>query len=327
MTFDIAAVPPVRPPFDPEVGAFLSMLPSIYTTVRADQIIESRALSKARRTEIVDLQRGGAVRVDERTVPGPAGDPDVVLLIMSPTQLSGPRPLVYSIHGGGMIRADRYVGAGQLAEWVEAFNIVAVSVEYRLAPENPHPAPVEDCYAGLVWVAEHADELGVDAERILVHGASAGGGLAAATALLARDRGGPVLSHQMLHCPMLDDRMITHSSQMLEGEGVWDRISNRTGWTALLGESVGGPDVSPYAAPARAQDLSGLPATYLEVGSVEVFRDEVIDYGTRLSQSGVPVEMHVWSGGFHGFDGLVPQAALSRSANQTRMAYLRRILN
>ncbi|GAA3127754.1 hypothetical protein GCM10020255_014070 [Rhodococcus baikonurensis] len=131
----------------------------------------------------------------------------------------------------------------------------------------------------------------------------------------------------MLHCPMLDDRMITHSSQMLEGEGVWDRISNRTGWTALLGESVGGPDVSPYAAPARAQDLSGLPATYLEVGSVEVFRDEVIDYGTRLSQSGVPVEMHVWSGGFHGFDGLVPQAALSRSANQTRMAYLRRILN
>ncbi|GAA3127763.1 hypothetical protein GCM10020255_000490 [Rhodococcus baikonurensis] len=107
----------------------------------------------------------------------------MVLLIMSPTQQSGPRPLVYSIHGGGMIRADRYVGAGQLAEWVEAFNIVAVSVEYRLAPENPHPAPVEDCYAGLVWVAEHADELGVDAERILVHGASAGGGLAAATAL------------------------------------------------------------------------------------------------------------------------------------------------
>ncbi|MBH0121613.1 alpha/beta hydrolase fold domain-containing protein, partial [Rhodococcus sp. CX] len=139
--------------------------------------------------------------------------------------------------------------------------------------------------------------------------------------------GGPALSHQILQCPMLDDRMTTHSSQMLNGEGVWDRTSNRTGWTALLGESVGGPDVSPYAAPARAQALSGLPATYLEVGGVEVFRDEVIQYGTRLAQSGVPVEMHIWPGGCHGFDGLVPQAALSRSANQTRESYLHRILD
>jgi acetyl esterase/lipase len=203
---------------------------------------------------------------------------------------------------------------------------VVVSVEYRLAPEHPHPAPVEDCYAGLVWTAEHADELGIDPQRLLIYGGSAGGGLSAGTALLARDRGGPPLSHQILLCPMLDDRGITQSSQELDGEGVWDRNANLTGWTALLGADRGGPDVSPYAAPARATDLSGLPPTYLDVGTVETFRDETIEYAARLARAGVSVELHVWAGAFHGFEGFAPQAAVSQDSRAARRGYLRRAL-
>jgi acetyl esterase/lipase len=139
---------------------------------------------------------------------------------------------------------------------------------------------VEDAYAGLVWTAEHAEELGIDPNHILVMGKSGGGGVAAATALMARDRGGPALAHHILIYPMLDDREVTVSSKF---EGViWDRTSNRTGWTAILGANCGGPDVSPYAAPARATDLRGLPPAYLETGSSEVFRDETIDYAAAL---------------------------------------------
>jgi acetyl esterase/lipase len=211
--------------------------------------------------------------------------------------------------------------------YVAEFGAVVVSVEYRLAPEHPDPAPVEDCYAGLVWTAKHAEELGIDAERIMIAGASSGGGLAAGTALLARDRGFPPLSHQVLICPMLDDRIITHSSRMLVGEGGTDRNDILFGWTSLLGERRGGPNVSPYAAPARARDLSGLPRTYLDAGSTEVFRDEVIDYATRLSQAGVCVDLHIWGGGFHGFDQFAPHAALSRASLAARDEYLRRALD
>jgi acetyl esterase/lipase len=127
-------------------------------------------------------------------------------------------------------------------------------------------------------------------------------------------------------CPMLDDRGVTPSSHELDNEGVWDRTSNMTGWTALLGDARGGPDVSPYAAPARAQDLAGLPSAFIDVGSVETFRDEDIDYAARLSRAGVSVEFHMWPGGFHGFDLMAPQAALAQVSRATRLAYLRRAL-
>jgi acetyl esterase/lipase len=143
---------------------------------------------------------------------------------------------------------------------------------------------------------------------------------------MARDRGGPAPSHQILMCPMLDDRGVTPSSQELDGQGVWDRTSNLTGWTALLGDARGGPDVSPYAAPARAQDLTGLPPAFIDVGSVETFRDEDIHYAARLCQAGVSVEFHLWPGGFHGFDLIAPQSALAQIARATRLAYLRRAL-
>jgi acetyl esterase/lipase len=204
--------------------------------------------------------------------------------------------------------------------------VVAVSVEYRLAPEDPHPAPVEDCYAGLRWTADHAAELGIDGARLVIAGASAGGGLAAGVVLLARARGGPPLLGQVLMCPMLDDRSRTPSSRELDGDCVWDQHANLIGWTALLGESVGGPDVHWSAAPARAADLAGLPPAYIDVGSVETFRDEDVEYASRIWQAGGVADLHVWAGGFHGFDTIAPDAAVSKMARSVRTEWLRRLL-
>ena len=221
---------------------------------------------------------------------------------------------------------DNRTGMADLLDWAQELQLVVVSVEYRLAPEDPHPAPVEDCYAGLVWTAEHADELGIDPDRIIIAGASAGGGLAAGVALLARDRGGPALAAQALLCPMLDDRNNTPSSRQMAGLGVWDQTSNNTGWSALLGADCGGPDVSKYAAPARETDLSGLPPAFIDVGSAETFRDEDVAYASGIWQAGGVAELHVWPGGFHGFDVMAPQAAVSQAAKAARVGWLRRIL-
>jgi acetyl esterase/lipase len=318
-----------HPPFDPELSAALAELPAdLQRPLLAEDIIPWREeASKLLDGSDEILRRGGAVELEERQIPGPEGAPDISVLILRPAAGAGPWPGVYHTHGGGMVLGTRRTGAEEMAIWVEEVGVVAVSVEYRLAPEHPHPAPAEDCYAGLVWTAAHAGELGIDPDRLVIAGASAGGGLAAGTALMARDRGGPALTHQILMCPMLDDRGITPSSQELDGEGIWDRTSNLTGWTALLGDARGGPDVSPYAAPARAEDLTGLPATFIDVGSVETFRDEDIDYAARLSRAGVPVEFHLWPGGFHGFDGMAPQSALAQAARAARLGYVRRALS
>ena len=317
-----------HPPFDPELSAALAALPPVLQRPMLAQDIPAWREQLALMPPVDDdaLRRGGSVELEERQIPGPQGAPDLSVLILHPATGTGPWPGVYHTHGGGMVLGDRRTGADELATWVAEIGIVAVSVEYRLAPEHPHPAPVEDCYAGLLWTAKHADELGIDPARLVIAGASAGGGPAAGTALMARDLGGPPLSHQILMCPMLDDRAITPSSQELDGAGVWDRTSNLTGWTALLGDARGGPDVSPYAAPARAQDLSGLPATFIDVGSVETFRDEDIDYAARLSRAGISVELHVWPGGFHGFDGMAPHTALAQASRTTRLGYMRRAL-
>jgi acetyl esterase/lipase len=321
-----ASTPSTHPPFDPELSAVLAELPT-ELPMRMEDIGARRAQMPV--VEEETLRRNGAVELEDRQIPGPAGAPDLSVLILRPARgragRGGPWPAVYHTHGGGMVMGTNR-NAEEIARWVDEAGVVAVSVEYRLAPEHPHPAPVEDCYAGLVWTAGHCAELGIDPARLIIAGASAGGGLAAGTALMARDRGGPALSHQILMCPMLDDRGVTPSSQELDGEGLWDRTSNLTGWTALLGDARGGPDVSPYAAPARAQDLTGLPAAFIDVGSVETFRDEAIDYAARLSRAGVPVEFHLWPGGFHGFEGMAPQTALAQASRAARLSFIRRIL-
>jgi acetyl esterase/lipase len=175
-------------------------------------------------------------------------------------------------------------------------------------------------------MAEHADELGVDLDRLLIGGASAGGGLAAGTTLLARDRKGPVLIGQLLIYPMLDDRDQTVSTRQIDGEGVWDRGSNLTGWTALLGDRRGTDDVSIYAAPARNTDFSNLPPAYIDAGSAEVFRDEDVAYATKLWEAGIQAELHVFAGGFHGFDNFAPQASVSQAMLAARDNWVNRLL-
>ncbi|MCS7483980.1 alpha/beta hydrolase [Umezawaea endophytica] len=313
------------PPFDPELAAALEAMPDLPTSLTADLIPALRQGTVLRDATDEELRRGGAFEVSERPVPGPHGD--IPVLILKPTAATGLVGAIYYVHGGGMIMGtNRGADSTKAFDLAQELGLAVVSVDYRLAPEHPHPVPVEECYAGLVWTVEHAEELGIDPERIVIAGASAGGGLAAATTLLARDRGAPALAAQLLFCPMLDDRNESPSSRQMVGLGVWDRTANDTGWTALLGDERGGPDVSPYAAPARESDLSGLPPTYLDVGSAETFRDEVVAYASAIWAAGGNAELHVWPGGFHGFELLAPESELSRAASGPRIPWLRRVL-
>jgi acetyl esterase/lipase len=215
--------------------------------------------------------------------------------------------------------------------WIRRFGLVVISPEYRRAPEAPAPAGVEDCYAGLVWVAANARSLNIDPDRIVLAGISGGGGLAAGTALMARDRGGPAPAAQLLICPMLDDRNATVSArQYAATEGPfagWPAENNAWAWNAVLGEGhADRDDISHYAAPGRAADLSGLPPTYLDAGSAEVFRDEVVQYASRLWACGTQADLHIWAGGYHGFDLFAPHAPVSVAARAAREDWLGRVL-
>lgn len=317
------------PPLDPEVVPALRALNEVAPDPRDPDWVAKLRNASAAMGQLADddIRRGGVFEFEERTVPGPAGAPDLRLLIIRPTGTSGPQPVIYSTHGGGMV-GGTHRGPDVIAELDRAqeLQLAVVAVDYRLAPENPHPAPVEDCYAGLAWLAAHSEELGLDPQKIIISGASAGGGLAAATTLLARDRGGPALLAQMLLCPMLDDRCASPSTIQMESSGGWDRAANLAGWTALLGDRRGTDDVSPYAAPARATDLSGLPPAFIDAGSAETFRDETVAYATRIWLAGGQAELHIWPGGFHGFDVMAPHAVISQDAKAVRLHWLRRIL-
>ncbi|WP_392959364.1 alpha/beta hydrolase [Streptomyces sp. LN245] len=318
----------VPPPFDPELGIALAAVgPSDPSGPSPADITALRGVQESA-VPAYDLTDGGAFTTTDLTVPGPEGAPDISLFVVRPLAPpgDGPRPVIYHSHGGGMVLGNSRAGVEVVLEWARELDAVVVSVEYRLAPEHPYPAGVEDVYAGLLWTARHAGELGGDPERIVVAGASAGGGLTAALALLTRDREGPRPLGQVLMYPMLDDRNDTPSAHQMAGVGAWDRTANETAWTAVLGEARGGPDVPAYAAPARASDLSGLPPAFLDVGSAETFRDEVVDYASRIWRAGGVAELHVWPGGFHGFDAFAPHTVLARTARAARIAWLRRLL-
>lgn len=283
-----------------------------------------------RRRTFLELMQAGAGEPDPRVstrdvlVPGPAGAPKVRVRVYRPHELDGPLPALYYIHGGGMVIGAIETEDALVRSYCLAVGCAAVSVDYRLAPEHPHPAPVEDCYAGLAWTAENADRLGVDRDRLAVYGGSAGGGLAAATALMARDRGGPALAYQMLLYPMLDDRCDTPSGHEVEDIGVFDGWASREGFQALLGERWATDAVDGWAAPARCADLSGLPPAWIDVGELDALRDESIDYAQRLLQAGVATDLHVTPGCFHASEVFVPEAASSRRIVAARVEALRR---
>jgi acetyl esterase/lipase len=314
-----------RPPYDAELEPVLQLLADLLPQpVTPDMIAGMRAATASPPVE--ELIKGRPIEHSERVIPGPSGAPDLVVSIFRRTDHVTPGPGIFHTHGGGMIAGDRFVGADIWLEWVQTLDAVAVSVEYRLAPENPDPAALEDCYTALAWTAEHAAELGFDPGRLLIAGESAGGGLAAGVALLARDRQGPALVGQLLMYPMLDDRNDTVSSRQYVGTGTWDHGSNETAWNARLGNRRHSDEVSIYSAPTRATDLSGLPPAFIDVGSAEVLRDEDVAYATALWASGGQAELHVWPGAFHGFDQIAPQAAVSQAARTTRTAWVTRTL-
>lgn len=210
-------------------------------------------------------------------------------------------------------------------DWIEDLPVAIASIEYRLPPEHPHPAPVDDCLTALRWIYAHCEELGADPDRLILAGVSAGGGLAAATALANADRDRVPLRGLVLNAPMLDDRCSSGSMRGLAGVGIVERVTCLTGWNALLEGRAGASDTSAYAAPGRAADPSRLPPTYLDIGSVDTFRDETVAFATRMWEVGGDAELHVWPGGFHGFEGAVPTAPLSEAARVARRRWLSRI--
>ncbi|AWH90980.1 alpha/beta hydrolase [Dietzia lutea] len=314
-----------RPPFDPELEAVLALVNDQIKTITPEMIPVLRAAGNQAEAVNDMLQAAGVARRDI-TIPGHEGAP-LKATLYARADRAGTGPGIYQLHGGGMVMGDATTGVSHFLPWIVEHNAVVVAPEYRLAPEFPDPYPIEDCYAGLVWTAENAVGLGIDPDRLLITGASAGGGLAAGTALLARDRDGPRLIGQLLIYPMLDDRDATVSTQQYDGVGLWTRESNLTGWNALLGKRRGTDAVSPYAAPARATDFSALPPAYIDCGSAEVFRDEDVAYATALWHSGVQAELHIWPGGFHGFDILAPHTAIARAMTTARNAWVARVFS
>ncbi len=308
---------------DPELRAALAVVGGVFPpTVTPDLIpFMRRSYASPPRSELL---RGRAIEVQDLRVPGADGVELDASIVRPLAGASGAGILL--LHSGGMMFGDRFSGADHALGWVEQTGAVLVTIDYRLAPEHPDPIPFEDCYAALEWFAADAPALGVQPERILVAGASAGGGLAAGVALAARDRGGPRLRGQLLDYPMLDDRGITASTSAFDGIGVWDRVSNETGWRALLGDRVRTDEVSSYAAPARAVDLSGLPPAFIDVGSAEIFRDEAVSYAHRLWEAGGDAELHVWPGAFHACDIFAAHATISRAMIAARNGWLQRML-
>ncbi|WP_126175935.1 alpha/beta hydrolase [Tsuneonella rigui] len=260
-----------------------------------------------------------------RTIDGPNGPVEVYLFVPAERQGSG---AVLHIHGGGMIMGSVATFQAGPAGLAQNLGVPVASVEYRLAPEHPFPAPQEDCYAALKWLSGEAEALGIDAAKIVVAGESAGGGLAAAVALMARDRGGPPLAGQVLTYPMLDHRTGGPDCQWKNpgvGEFVWTPEGNRIGWGALKGDYAADDDRKGWFSPALADDLSGLPATWIGTGSLDLFFDEDLDYARRLAAARVPVELHSYPGAVHAFN-LVPEAGISKQFNADMLGALSRMV-
>ena len=246
------------------------------------------------------------VILERLTIPATDTAPDIRLLTVRPRKdATSPRPVLLHLHGGGYFAGQPELTATQLCQFAQDLDCVVISPDYRLTPEHPFPAAIEDAYTTLCWITRNADTLGIDASRIGLTGESAGGGLAAGLALLTRDREGPTLLFQNLVYPVLDDRTTTGQpdASPVGGEFIWTRASNTFMWTALLNPiTPGSADVSPYAAPARATDLSDLPPTYLSVGALDLFLDEDLAYAQRLIHQGVSVELEIVPGACHIFD-------------------------
>jgi acetyl esterase len=315
MTYDV----------DPELRPYLDLLPPRpppgdvpvdMATVRA---YATRITADANAAADVS-----ALVVEDHDVPGPPDSPSVPVRVYTPEPHDATTAGILYIHGGGFTVGSIEMEHFNAVRLANELGVVVVSVEYRLAPEDPYPAALEDCYAALVWVHREASVLGVDPERVAVVGSSAGGGLAAGLALLARDRDGPAICFQFLGIPELDDRLETPSMQRFVDTPMWSRPSAEQSWRAYLGDLYGG-DVPAYAAPARAADLAGLPPAYVSAMEFDPLRDEDVLYALRLLQSGVSVELHTFPGTWHGSTAITAAAVSQRQMHEMTVV-LRRVL-
>jgi acetyl esterase/lipase len=310
------------PTLDPELAAAVTMLPSVDFGDLPAARSTFTALVDAM---LADLSMDG-VSLRELAVPGLDGAPDVVVRFFTPEHVDGPLPVLVWIHGGGFAIGTAASSDPYCVDVVRELGFAVANVEYRLAPETPFPGPLDDCYAAVAYIHSHADELGVDPDRIAVGGQSAGGGLAAGTVLRARDEGVVPVAFQLLEIPELDDRLHTVSMTEFVDTPMWHRPNAILSWQYYLGESYSGPDdpnVSIYAAPARATDLAGLPPTYVSTMELDPLRDEGIDYAVRLLQAGVSVELHSFPGTFHG-SALLATAEVSKPGHAEALDALRR---
>ena len=313
---------------DPELAEALKAIPMGPAGVFDVSDLEGtragvRAFAEAIAAQIPDEP---SVSVEEVEVPRPDGS-TLAIRLLRPTTETGPLPVLLWFHGGGQVLGYAAQDDPILKHLVLEVGAIAASVDYRLAPEAPAPAAAEDGLLAYRWLHGQANALGIDAGRIALAGQSGGAGIAAATALMIRDQGGPAPLFQALNYPMLDDRNTTASSHQITDIGIWDRATNLLAWSSILGDRAGTDDVSPYCAPARATDLAGLPPTFLAVGELDAFRDEDLDYATRLLAAGVPVELHLYPGAFHAWDLFAPEAAVSVAYSQAWFGYLRRQFN
>ncbi|MDG2024290.1 MAG: alpha/beta hydrolase [Actinomycetota bacterium] len=309
-----------QPYYDPEVQAALDNQPSL-GVVNADTLEKVRVSRLLRNAE---AELSDEVERVDHFVSG-VDDHDVRVRVHRRKDAQELSPGLYWTHGGGYVLGNPEQDDFRFDRWCQRFGLVGAAVQYRLAPEHPYPAGLEDSYSGLKWLKENGASIGVDTDRIGIGGPSAGGGMAAALALLVRDRGEFEIDYQLLIYPMIDDTRTTVTANW--DVPVWAPESNHFGWSSYLGELFESAAVPAHAAPARESNLEGLPPTFIMVGTLDGFADEDIAYAQRLNHAGVPTELHVYPGAPHGFDGFAASTAVARQARSDINAFLGRMLS